>query len=175
MDLKKVGEQIASLRKEKGLTQSELGERLGVSFQAVSKWERGEALPDITLLPDIAKILEASIDFILTGSEKITHYKGKITVSDMREGLNCLKNAGGFLGTDNLIYRAAINGINTELNTDIEKAFNDDYIFEAFLAEAIIQNLSAGCYVDISDVKNNFRHEHFRKIVCDYCKKYSII
>ncbi len=175
MDIKKVGEQIASLRKEKGLTQSELGERLGVSFQAVSKWERGEALPDITLLPDIARILETTIDFILTGSEKITLYKGKITVSDMKAGLNCLKNAGEYLGTENLIYRAAIGGINTELNTDIEKAFNDDYIFEAFLAEAIIQNLSAGFYVDISDVKNNFRHGHFRKIVCDYCKKHSII
>lgn len=42
MNIEKVGEQIAVLRKAKGLTQSELGERIGVSFQAVSKWERGE-------------------------------------------------------------------------------------------------------------------------------------
>ncbi len=41
MDTRKIGEQIAALRKSKGLTQNELGERLGVSFQAVSKWERG--------------------------------------------------------------------------------------------------------------------------------------
>ena len=41
MDMKTVGNQIAALRKEKGLTQAELGERLGISFQAVSKWERG--------------------------------------------------------------------------------------------------------------------------------------
>ena len=41
-----VGKQIASLRKAKGLTQNQLGERLNISFQAVSKWERGEALPD---------------------------------------------------------------------------------------------------------------------------------
>ncbi len=41
MNTEKIGEHIASLRKEKGLTQSDLGERLGVSFQAVSKWERG--------------------------------------------------------------------------------------------------------------------------------------
>ncbi len=40
MDIEKVGNQIAELRKNKGLTQSDLGERLGVSFQAVSKWER---------------------------------------------------------------------------------------------------------------------------------------
>ena len=41
MDVKKVGALIARLRKEKGLTQRELGERLGVSDRAVSKWERG--------------------------------------------------------------------------------------------------------------------------------------
>ena len=39
-DMKKVGNQIANLRKAKGLTQSELGERLNISYQAVSKWER---------------------------------------------------------------------------------------------------------------------------------------
>ena len=41
MDAKRIGKQIAYLRKEKGLTQNDLGDRLGVSFKAVSKWERG--------------------------------------------------------------------------------------------------------------------------------------
>ena len=111
MNIKKVGEQIAVLRKAKGLTQSELGERIGVSFQAVSKWERGEALPDVTLLPDLAKILETTVDFILLGSEKVIEYKGKFTVSDIKKGLNCLKNTGEYLGVENIIYRAAIKGI----------------------------------------------------------------
>ncbi len=174
MNFKKVGEQIAALRKAKGLTQSELGERIGVSFQAVSKWERGETLPDITLLPDLAKILETTVDFILIGSEKVVEYKGKFTVTDMKKGLDCIKNAGEYLGKENIIYRAAIKGINTDLNTDIEEAFSNDYIFEAFLAEAIIQNLIYGLYVDISDVKNNFKHEHFKNIVVDYCNRRGI-
>ena len=174
MNIEKVGEQIAVLRKAKGLTQSELGERIGVSFQAVSKWERGETLPDVTLLPDLAKILETTVDFILLGNEKVIEYKGKITVADMKKGLNCLKNAGEHLGAENIIYRAAVNGINKDLNTDIEEAFTNDYVFEAFLAEAIIQNLMAGLYVDISDVKNNFKHEHFKNIVVDYCDRYGI-
>ena len=54
----------------KKLTQSELGERLGVSFQAVSKWERGETLPDISILPALADILETSIDYILRCGER---------------------------------------------------------------------------------------------------------
>lgn len=174
MNIKKVGEQIAALRKAKGITQNELGERIGVSFQAVSKWERGETLPDITLLPDLAKILETTTDYILLGSEKVIEYKGKFTVTDIKKGLNCLKNVGEYLGAENIIYRAAIKGINNELNTNIEEAFSNDYVFEAFLAEAIIQNLMSGLYVDISDVKNNFKHEHFKNIVVDYCDRYGI-
>lgn len=174
MNTEKVGEQIAILRKSKGLTQNELGERLGVSFQAVSKWERGETLPDITLLPDLAKVLETTIDFILCSDEKAVEYRGKFSVADMKKGLNCLKYAGEYLGADNLIYRAVIKGINTELNTDIEKAFSDDYIYEAFLSEAIIQGLMAGLYVDITDVKNNFKYDHFKSIVVEYCSKYGI-
>ncbi len=174
MDTQKVGEQIAVLRKAKGLTQSELGERVGVSFQAVSKWERGETLPDITILPDLAKILETTIDYILLSWEKVSEYKGRFTVTDIKKGLNCLKNAGEYLGTENIIYRAAIKGINRELNTDVEEAFTNDYVFEAFLAEAIIQNLISGLYVDISDVRNNFKYEHFKNIVVDYCNRYGI-
>ena len=110
----------------------------------------------------------------IVGEEKAVEYKGKFSVADMRKGLNCLKYAGEYLGADNPIYRAAIKGINTDLNTDIEKAFSDDYIYEAFLAEAIIQNLISGMYVDISDVKNSFKHDHFKNIVVEYCNKHGI-
>ena len=60
------------------------------------------------------------------------------------------------------------------LNTDIEKAFIDDYVFEAFLSEAIIQNLILGMYIDLSDIKNNFKYEHFKNIVIEYCSRYGI-
>lgn len=78
------------------------------------------------------------------------------------------------MGAENIIYRAAIKGINTDLNTDIEEAFTNDYVYEAFLAEAIIQNLISGLYVDVSDIKNNFKHEHFKNIVVDYCNRCGI-
>ena len=125
-------------------------------------------------MPDLAKILETSIDYILLGGEKAIEYKGKFSVTDIKKGLLSLKAMGEYLGAENIIYRAAINGINTDMNTDIESAFTDDYVFEAFLAEAIIQNLIAGQYVDISDVKNNFKHDHFKNIVVNYCSKHGI-
>lgn len=174
MDMNSVAKQIALLRKEKGLTQNDLGERLGVSFQAVSKWERGETLPDTALLPDLAAVLETSIDRILTGGRQITHYKGKITVSRMCEGMDCLKRMGELLGKDNILYRHAIDGINTAMDTDIEDAFTDDRVMECFVAEAIIQNLLAGRYIDPTDVKNSFHHDHFREIVLDHCRRFGI-
>ncbi|MBQ7336585.1 MAG: helix-turn-helix transcriptional regulator [Clostridia bacterium] len=174
MDIKKVGNQISELRKIKGLTQSELGERLCISFQAVSKWERGETLPDTAILPDLANVLETTVDFILTGGERMVEYKGKIAISDIIQGLRCLENMRDLLGNKNIIYRSAINGINDKMNTDIEKAFSDDYIFEAFVAEAVIQNLNMGSYVDITDVKNSLKYEHFKKIIIGYCSKKGI-
>lgn len=66
----KDGKQISALRKIKKLTQNDLGERLNVSFQAVSKWELGETLPDTSILIDIADVLETTVDNILSGGEK---------------------------------------------------------------------------------------------------------
>lgn len=174
MDMQKIGNQIAALRKERGLTQSDLGERLDVSFQAVSKWERGETLPDAAILVDLADALETTVDFILTGGERAMAYRGKITVSNMAEGLRCLENMGRLLGRDNLIYRHAVQGINEGMNTDIEEAFSDDHIFECFTAEAVIQNLKAGAYVDPTDVRLHFKEEHFRNIVLSQLEKHGI-
>ncbi|MBQ7121105.1 MAG: helix-turn-helix transcriptional regulator [Clostridia bacterium] len=174
VNTEKVGNQIISLRRAKGLTQAQLGERLSVSFQAVSKWERGEALPDAGVLVDLANVLETSVDNILTGGEKAINYRGKITVSDMKEGIACIERCGRLLGRDNLIYRCAVEGINEKMNTDIEECFKDERVFECFVAEAVIQNLKSGSYVDLTDVKNNFKYEHFRNIVLDYAKKYGV-
>lgn len=174
MDIKKVGNQIALLRKSKGMTQSDLGERLGVSFQAVSKWERGETLPDTAILVDLANVLETSVDFILNGGEKAMTYRGKITVASMIEGLRCLENMGKLLGQQNILYRHAIRGIDEGMNTEIEEAFSNEVIFECFVAEAIICQLKAGAYVDPTDVRKQFKHEHYRNIVLGYCEKYGI-
>ena len=174
MDTKMVGALIARLRKEKGLTQNDLGDRLGVSFQAVSKWERGETLPDTGILLDLANVLGTSVDCILAGGSQVLHYRGKFTVSQMQEGILALKTMGELLGKDNILYRSAIDGINERMNTDIEDAFYDQHVLECFVAEAIIQNLMGGKYVDPTDVKNSFRSEHFRGIVLEQCQRYGI-
>lgn len=62
IDNYKVGNQIALLRKSKGLTGERLAQLLDVSPQAVSKWENGRSLPETTLLPLLAEVLGTSID-----------------------------------------------------------------------------------------------------------------
>ncbi len=57
-----LGKNIAYFRREKGITQTELGALLGISNQAVSKWETELTMPDVMLLPEIAKVLDVSID-----------------------------------------------------------------------------------------------------------------
>lgn len=67
MDPKLTGKIIFEKRKEKGLNQLQLGELLNVSNRTISKWEKGDGYPDITLLPDISQCLDISIDELLTG------------------------------------------------------------------------------------------------------------
>ena len=64
-----IGQRIAWLRRNKGYTQEQLSSLLHITGQAISKWENGNAMPDAALLPSLAKVLETSIDRLLTGAE----------------------------------------------------------------------------------------------------------
>lgn len=75
-----IGETIKHLRKEKNMTQETLSDFLGVTNQSISKWERGEAYPDITMLPVIAAFFGTSVDNLLGINQieqkrKIRHYQ----------------------------------------------------------------------------------------------------
>lgn len=65
MDAKKVGQNIAYFRKEKGMTQKELADNLNVVDKTISRWECGYGLPDVSILPKIAAIFDVSIEAII--------------------------------------------------------------------------------------------------------------
>ena len=87
-----IGKRIMSLRKSRGMTQSQLAEQLGISAQAVSKWENDTSCPDITLLPKLAEIFQITTDALLGVSEPTEatpiqpqHVEEPITQEDISE------------------------------------------------------------------------------------------
>ncbi len=84
MNPEKMGALIQKLRKEKGLTQKEVADKLHVTDRAVSRWERGIGCPDISLLNDLSNILDISISTLLTGSEN-TNEAIKDTINYVEE------------------------------------------------------------------------------------------
>ena len=70
MDSIRTGSFIASLRREKGMTQKELASLLGVSDKAVSKWERGESYPEVTLFPALGAVLGVTVDELMAGERQ---------------------------------------------------------------------------------------------------------
>ena len=63
--MKSIGETIANLRKQKGMTQSELAEKMNVTDKAVSKWERDLSCPDINTISKLADVLDVSVEELL--------------------------------------------------------------------------------------------------------------
>lgn len=174
----KVGRHISALRKSCELTQNQLGDRLHVSFQAVSKWERGETLPDTMLLPDLAAALSTTVDNILNGGERPVkppeQYTRTATIAEMREGIACFERIGELLGKGSFFYKGAIGGVNLKMVIDLEEYLADDYTREAMVAEAAIQAMMDGAYFSPEDIETGFVHQHWVDSVKEYAKKYGI-
>lgn len=78
-----IGQNIASIRKKKGMTQEELAEKMGVTSQAVSKWECDISYPDIATVSVLARVLSVSSSEIIDGVQKVP-----VIADDMPEVIN---------------------------------------------------------------------------------------
>ena len=95
MNINEIGKNIAALRKKKGLTQQELGDRLFVTDKAVSKWERGIGLPDISILEKLADILDTDIYELLQIENKKNIKLEKILEEERNKISFRIINTGG--------------------------------------------------------------------------------
>ncbi len=86
-NMQEIGRRISSLRKKHNMTQMELADNLGISFQAVSNWERGITMPDIGKLPELAEIFKVSIDEILD-SHNAAEIVGDVLANNPERHLN---------------------------------------------------------------------------------------
>lgn len=92
MNQEKIGNFIAKCRKKKKITQEQLAEKLNVSNKTVSRWETGKNLPDYSILPELSKILQVSINDLLSGEfVKKEDYNGKLE-ENIITNLNIINN-----------------------------------------------------------------------------------
>lgn len=84
-----IGDVIRKYRKERNMTQEEMAYRLGVTTPAVNKWEKGNTYPDITMLAPIARLLNITLDELLSFQERITEEELKSYVQELDRRLKC--------------------------------------------------------------------------------------
>ena len=177
LQVEKIGGYIAALRKKAGMTQAELGQRLQISCQAVSKWERGESLPDTGILLELADVLHTTADSLLRGGEVNLAFTGKLSVENVRKGVEYFFQLPRLIGKNNTLYQGMIAGIEEKMNLDWETDLqNRDEVWavELFTAEIIIQELKQGKYVDLAEVNRLFTLDKWRDSVIKYANAYGI-
>lgn len=144
----KLGEKIKALRKQKNVSQEVFANDLGVSFQAVSKWENGNTMPDVTMIPAIASFFSVStdelFDFNLFEIEKqveaICHDAYQYRFTDSAESERILREGlKRFPGNDTILnnllytldYRTRANEIISLCKTLIESTIDDSVKYDA--------------------------------------------
>ena len=82
-----LGKRIAALRRQKGMRQEDLAQQLGLTSQAVSKWENDLTSPDISILPQLASLLGVSVDELLSGKQAESEPVVKLLPAEERKDL----------------------------------------------------------------------------------------
>ena len=88
MDQIKIGKFIAALRKDKGLTQEQLGEKLGVTNKTISRWENGNYMPDVEMLSLLSKEFGVSINELISGERLWAEDFRKVADNNLVTALN---------------------------------------------------------------------------------------
>ena len=165
------GENLKKLRKSKDLTQETLAEFLGMSFQAVSKWERGETYPDITMLPVIASFFGVTVDSLL-GTDMIEKEK---QINEYYEKYACML-AEGKVDEAREMLKTAVSEfpgnydlLSKYLNALIHAQGDDDYLI-SIKAEVkrIYDTVQNYCTVDSIRIWT-------QKLMCRYLRDLSLI
>lgn len=83
MNQEKIGKFITECRKEKKLTQAQLANKLGITDKAISKWENGRCMPDISFLKELCSILDVSINELLSGERNSKNSSDEIIIDSL--------------------------------------------------------------------------------------------
>lgn len=159
-----IGNYIKKLRKEKRYTQKQLAEKLNVSFQAVSKWETGETLPDTSLLLTLANELNTSVERLLNGGKIIMKENTLISVKNIVDGFKYLLKVKDCFGEKSTFWLGLVEGINKKMNMDLLDALENHK--EVLYTEVILQYINnENCKVDIDEVRKYIKKEKYVALI----------
>ena len=159
MDTLKIGRYIRHLRKAAGMTQKELAEKLHISFQAVSKWENGDTLPDTGILLDLCDILNTTADKLLNGGSLASFERRRMRVEDVVTGFQYIESIGKLFGEDCTFFTGMVEGINEKMNIDLLDCLKDPKTREVLYAEVLIQGILSGRTVDMEEIEAGIKSE----------------
>lgn len=156
MDCKKIGEYIQLKRKAIGITQQDLGDKLGVTSKAVSKWECGVALPDVSLFKDLSEVLNIEIEELLNGEDN-----KEIPVDKKKNLAIIILSSITFL----LLIISILLGIFFYNNYDKVQVYELESANKEFDLEGKLIFINEKKYLTINDVKYNLDNNiNFSKI-----------
>ena len=171
MDTLKIGHYIQHLRKAAGMTQKELAEKLNISFQAVSKWENGDTLPDTGILLDLCDILNTTADKLLNGGSLAAVERRLMRLEDVTTGFQYMERIGKLFGEDCTFFVGMVEGINEKMNIDLLTYLKDPKTREVMYAEVLIQGILSGRTVDMDEIEANFQNQHMVETIRRYIAK----
>ena len=171
MDTLKIGHYIQHLRKSAGMTQKELADKLHISFQAVSKWENGDSLPDTAILLDLCDVLNTTADKLLNGGSLAATERRLMRLEDVTTGFQYIESIGKLFGEDCTFFVGMIEGINEKMNIDLLTYLKDPKTREVMYAEVLIQGILSGRTVDMDEIEANFQNEKMVRTIRRYLAK----
>ena len=173
MDTLKIGRYIQHLRKSAGMTQKALAERLNISFQAVSKWENGDSLPDTGILLELCDVLNTTADKLLNGGSLAAFERRRMYLEDVVTGFQYIESIGALFGEDCTFFTGMVEGINEKMNIDLLTYLKDPATREVLYAEVLIQGILSGRTVDMEEIESAFRNERMVETIRRYIAKAS--
>ena len=171
MDTLKIGHYIQHLRKAAGMTQKDLAEKLNISFQAVSKWENGDTLPDTGILLDLCDVLDTTADKLLNGGSLVAGERKLMRLEDVITGFEYIESIGRIFGEDSTFFTGMIEGINRKMNIDLLAYLKDPKTREVMYAEVLIQGILAGRTVDMDAIESSFQNKKMIDTIRRYLAK----
>lgn len=151
-NMENVGQRISEFRKEKNMTQMELADRMNISFQAVSNWERGISMPDISKLPELAEMFDVTIGELLGEHSELIEKAASEELDEYLESNSV--SAAELTEAAPVLTPRQVDSVAEKMNISSLREIADilPFISRELINEIALKAVESGNYGDIGEV-----------------------